>query len=429
MPRRHPGSVKVHRLFTSVWLSDCYLFACARSGSRRRITPAAVGPGQVGTATPAMFPDFGAIPPEINATRLYTGPGSGPMLAASTAWQTLANELGTAAAKYQAQIIGLANTWHGVAGQQMAAAAASHIRWLTTTAGNAEQAGAQATAQALAYETARAATTPPPVIAANRSLQASLIATNLLGQNTPAIMATEILYLEMWAQCAAAMYSYAATTAQSAALPQHTPARQNTNPAGPVNQAAALVDTTAGKVATTAANPPIDLTGTGGTSAKLLSESLRGPFFAMGTVASGAGFLRTFGNAGTLSSSAITGANGMMLAPATTAFTAAPGLSAAMGATPATSAPVTASLTSATRLGGLSVPASWAGSTPTTNATLGALSGGNGASGLAGAAKTPADTVGGVPLSGAGAMGRGIGDGVVRTGPRAFTMPRPMSAG
>ncbi|BBY55596.1 PPE family protein [Mycobacterium koreense] len=372
-----------------------------------------------------MLVDFGALPPEINATRLYAGPGSGPMWAAATAWQTLANELGTAAAKYQAQIAGLANTWHGVAGQQMAAAAASHIRWLTTTAGSAEQTGAHATAQALAYETARAATTPPPVIAANRSLQASLIATNVLGQNTAAIMATETLYLEMWAQCAAAMYGYAAATEQSSALPHPTPARQTTNPAGAAHQTAALLNT----ADTTAVNSPVDLTGTGADSAKLLSESLRGPFFAMGTVASGAGFLRTFGNTGALSSSAISGANGMMLAPATAAFTAGPGLSAAMGATPATSAPITASLTSATRLGGLSVPASWAGSTPTTNATLGALSGGNAASGLAGAAKAPADTVGGVPLSGAGAAGRGIGDGVVRTGPRAFTMPRPMSAG
>ena len=36
-----------------------------------------------------------------------------------------------------------------------------------------------------------AATVPPPVIAANRALLAMLIATNFLGQNTPAIAATE----------------------------------------------------------------------------------------------------------------------------------------------------------------------------------------------------------------------------------------------
>jgi len=35
------------------------------------------------------------------------------------------------------------------------------------------------------------------------------IATNILGQNTPAIAATEAQYMEMWAQDAAAMYGYA----------------------------------------------------------------------------------------------------------------------------------------------------------------------------------------------------------------------------
>jgi PPE-repeat protein len=40
----------------------------------------------------------------------------------------------------------------------------------------------------------------PSVTAANRAQLASLIATNLLGQNAPAIVATEAQYAEMWAQ-------------------------------------------------------------------------------------------------------------------------------------------------------------------------------------------------------------------------------------
>jgi len=62
---------------------------------------------------------------------------------------------------------------------------------------------------ATAYETAFMMTVPPPVIAANRALLMALIATNFFGQNTPAIMATEAQYMEMWAQDAAAMYGYA----------------------------------------------------------------------------------------------------------------------------------------------------------------------------------------------------------------------------
>ena len=41
--------------------------------------------------------DFGFYPPEINSGRMYSGPGSGPMLAAAQAWVALADELYTAA--------------------------------------------------------------------------------------------------------------------------------------------------------------------------------------------------------------------------------------------------------------------------------------------------------------------------------------------
>ena len=41
--------------------------------------------------------DYGILPPEINSSRIYAGPGSGPMLAAASAWDGLAAELGSAA--------------------------------------------------------------------------------------------------------------------------------------------------------------------------------------------------------------------------------------------------------------------------------------------------------------------------------------------
>ena len=47
-----------------------------------------------------MVFDFGALPPEINSGRNYAGPGSAPLLAASTAWNALASELQTTAASY-----------------------------------------------------------------------------------------------------------------------------------------------------------------------------------------------------------------------------------------------------------------------------------------------------------------------------------------
>ncbi|MGH3632814.1 MAG: PPE family protein, partial [Mycobacterium sp.] len=99
---------------------------------------------------------------------------------------------------------------------------------------------------------------PPPVVAANRAQLTALIATNVLGQNTPAIAATEAQYWEMWAQDAAAMYGYAGS---SAAASQLTPfaAPQSTTTSGGVNQAAAVAQAT-GATATTNATTASGLT-------------------------------------------------------------------------------------------------------------------------------------------------------------------------
>ena len=74
-------------------------------------------------------------------------------------------------------------------------------------------------------------TVPPPVIAANRSLLAALVATNFLGQNTPAIAAPEAQYAEMWAQDAGAMYDYAGSSASASRLTPFTPPAATTNAA------------------------------------------------------------------------------------------------------------------------------------------------------------------------------------------------------
>jgi PPE-repeat protein len=188
-----------------------------------------------------VFVDFGALPPEINSGRMYAGPGAGPMLAASAAWDELAAELQSTAAAYGATIQGLTGgPWTGPTSITMAAAAMPYVAWINQTGAQAELAGTQAKLAAAAYETAFAATVPPPVIAANRTLLMSLIATNILGQNTPAIMATEAHYMEMWAQDAAAMYSYAGTSASASQLTPFTEPPLTTNAAGTTLQSAAV---------------------------------------------------------------------------------------------------------------------------------------------------------------------------------------------
>ncbi|MEZ0365988.1 PPE family protein [Mycobacterium sp. pUA109] len=186
--------------------------------------------------------DFGALPPEINSARMYSGAGSGPLLTAATAWDELAAELHTAAGMYQSVVSGLTSgVWTGPASLAMASAAAPYVSWLSATASQAEETAAHARAVVSAYETAFAATVPPAEIAANRALLAALVATNFFGQNTPAIAATEAHYAEMWAQDAAVMYSYADTSsAASTTVTPFTAAPQTSNENGSALQQAAV---------------------------------------------------------------------------------------------------------------------------------------------------------------------------------------------
>lgn len=185
--------------------------------------------------------DFAALPPEINSARMYTGPGSGPMLATASAWHGLAAELRATALSYHAVLSTLTDEeWLGPASASMAAAAMPQVAWLSATAAQAEQTAAQAEAAAAAYEAAFAATVPPPLIMANRTQLAALVATNILGQNTPAIAATEAQYFQMWAQDAAAMYNYAGSSAAAAELSPFVSPQEATNPSGLAAQAVSV---------------------------------------------------------------------------------------------------------------------------------------------------------------------------------------------
>ncbi|MGH3969948.1 MAG: PPE domain-containing protein, partial [Mycobacterium sp.] len=79
-----------------------------------------------------MF-DFGALPPEINSARIYAGPGSGPMMAAASAWDALAAQLDLHAAGYSSVLSSLeGQNWSGGASIAMATAAAPYVAWATT---------------------------------------------------------------------------------------------------------------------------------------------------------------------------------------------------------------------------------------------------------------------------------------------------------
>ena len=188
---------------------------------------------------------FMMFPPEVNSALMYAGAGSGPLMAAASAWDELAADLETTATSYQAVIQQLTGgPWLGPSSVQMTSATAPYIAWLQGSSIQAAQTSAQARLAAAAYEGAFDSTVPPTVIAANRTLLAALVATNFLGQNTPAIAATEALYMEMWFQDGLTMDTYALASQQAVALPEQTPA-PTTSDGGTSADAAAAAQSTA----------------------------------------------------------------------------------------------------------------------------------------------------------------------------------------
>lgn len=201
---------------------------------------------------------YGAFPPEFNSGRMYSGPGAGSLVAAATAWQSLATELQSAASSYSSVLSSLTTgPWVGPSSLAMAAAAAPYVAWMQQTAAQAAESATQASEAAAAYETAFAAHVPPPLIVENRALLAQLVATNLFGQNTSAIAANETQYSEFWAQDATAMDIYFASSATASnKLAEFSPAPRTTNEAAEPMQAAAVSSATgspAADVANTAA--------------------------------------------------------------------------------------------------------------------------------------------------------------------------------
>ena len=391
-----------------------------------------------------MVFDFAARPPEVNSTLIYSGAGAGPMMAAATSFSSLSSELATNAAAYESVISQLTGgDWQGPSSSAMAAAAQQSIEWLNTTSAQLQEAAAQATASAAAYEAAFSASIPPPVVYANRAQLAALVATNILGQNTPAIAANEALYGEFWAQDATALTTYAANAAAAAQVTPLTEPTQNTNPGGSGAQAAAVsnavnsnaansglngllgnlqnsASSLASPAASTAASTPLGdlysavqgffgvgaVTNSVNTVDVTLSWCIMMMSSALGTLAhftAGAPFGVTIGDVAPL---------GAGLGFGTTLAGASSGMG---GAT-------LAGMGSAAEVGGMSVPAGWAAAAPAAGVADATLAG----SGWTAAADSAATGAGGAPGIMPGMASAGGKSGMGFGGPRYGVKPKVM---
>lgn len=375
--------------------------------------------------------DYEVIP-EINSGRMYAGLGSASLMASAAAWQALAAQLGSAGAAFQAVIEALTSTaWMGPSSMSMALAAAPYVVWMIATAEQCQQAALAAAGAADAFEAARAGVVPPPVIAENRAQLVALLNTNFMGFNTPAIMANEAHYGQMWAQDTTTMYTFAGQTAGiTGSLVPFVPPVPNSDPIGLAAQAAALGQS-GGQAA--GQQPMNFLSSAGGLPSGLdgetmlsmgpqlvssIPQALQGLASPLSSGLSGGGLgqfqsllspFMSFMNPGMFgggTSAALTGAGG-------------PGLAGLGGA----AAEVEAVAGNAGSLGGLSVPATWtaggAGESASTARAVApvAASGGGGLSTAAAPATTGGGMYGGTPMA-AGLHGRGgtDSDGTPRYG-------------
>ncbi|CNY62848.1 Conserved protein of uncharacterised function%2C PPE family [Mycobacterium tuberculosis] len=360
----------------------------------------------------------------------------------------MASDLFSAASAFQSVVWGLTvGSWIGSSAGLMVAAASPYVAWMSVTAGQAELTAAQVRVAAAAYETAYGLTVPPPVIAENRAELMILIATNLLGQNTPAIAVNEAEYGEMWAQDAAAMFGYAAATATATAtLLPFEEAPEMTSAGGLLEQAAAVEEASD----TAAANQLMNnvpqalqqlAQPTQGTtpSSKLggLWKTVsphRSPISNMVSMANNHVSMTNSGvsMASTLSSML----KGFAPAAAQAVETAAENgvwamssLGSQLGSSLGSSglgAGVAANLGRAASVGSLSVPQAWAAANQAVTPAARALP----LTSLTSAAERgPGQMLGGLPVGQMGARAGGGLSGVLRVPPRPYVMPHSPAAG
>ena len=391
------------------------------------------------------LPHYGLLPPEVNSGRMWAGPGSASLMASATAWQTLAAELGSSGAAFQAVIEALASTsWLGPSSITMALSAAPYVVWMIATAMQCEQAAIAAAQAAAAFEAAHAGVVPPPQIAENRTRLAALIATNAFGINAMPIAVTEGDYDRMWGQDATVMFGFSSDAAAvTGSLVPFTSPMPTTNPAGLVSQAAAVGQASgeaAGNVSQNVASAGTQVSGMGGAEAQSMlsmgpqlmgmipqvlqgfSQPLQGLGSPLQSLGQFQGLLSPF-----MGMLANPGLGGLGAGGATSAVTSAPGaLGGGMGGLGGGGGggAVSAGLGRAGSLGGLSVPATWAassqsggGATPVSMTGAGAPQAAAPASGGAGTGMAPMSAMG-------GRGGEGGSGGEPRYGTPVKVLPR-----
>lgn len=191
--------------------------------------------------------DAAAEPPEINSHLVHDGAGPAPLAGAALAYATAAAQDEANAAALMGILSAVRAAWDGAAADAAAAQLMPLINWFQMMAVNSAATATQLESVSAAI-TAAITSSPFPVrVHTNRATWATLNMTNFMGVNTPAIVAHDADYAEMWVRAASARAgSDAEATLATGTMVPWTPPPMPVNMGG-LGSAAAHAVSTLGK--------------------------------------------------------------------------------------------------------------------------------------------------------------------------------------
>jgi len=189
----------------------------------------------------SAFGDAAAVPPEVNHTLMSTGDLGASLVVAAAGYETVADML---MAELTAMGVNTSTTatvaWQGPGGVMMQMTAAEFMAACEAASAWARLGQVAAADVAAAHTMALESMIPAQVALANRTAQAGLVASNVIGQNTPAIVGLDGQYFgQFWLQNATARTGYGAAVSTALAS-MAVPAPFSPTAANPAGPAAAV---------------------------------------------------------------------------------------------------------------------------------------------------------------------------------------------
>lgn len=235
---------------------------------------------------------WSGYPPEVNSGRWEAGTGPETWMAASAVWTSFAEIVSTATASLMGEIAMMTgSTLTGMTSVSMMASSVPFFGWLAHMESTALMHALACATVAQSWGQCTAGIIPLPVVNQNRITEASLQASNIFGQNSPAIAELDREYGQFWTQDGASMMVYDTAVSLATAPKMVMPPPMLANLAGGAGQMAdnaAQAAQSAGQSASQMSSQMGDLSQAGsstgsqaGSSMGQMSSMMQAPMQAM----------------------------------------------------------------------------------------------------------------------------------------------------